>query len=161
MNYDLRDKEERKRFVNYANMLLRKERPIVKLKDETGRTLDQNSYIHVLCRILAVETGVTEYYAKQVYFKEMANPGIFIHATKDRATGKVVKVVKSTAELTIPEASKAIKNLHKWTYETFEGKLILPEATLNDDGSLTFKSDKDKEAYNQARVSTSKYEQDL
>lgn len=33
---------------------------------------------------LAVETGVTEAYAKQVYFKRLANPSVFITTTKDK-----------------------------------------------------------------------------
>ena len=104
MNYDLRksNKESRKKFVKYANSLLRNERSNVCLIDESNRTLNQNSYIHVLCRILAAQTGVTEAYAKQVYFKSIANPDIFINVTKDTLTNQMVKVTRSTTDLTIP-----------------------------------------------------------
>ena len=41
------------------------------------KTLEQNGYLHVLCRIMAMETHVSERYAKYVYFKQLANPEIF------------------------------------------------------------------------------------
>ena len=155
MNYDLSIKEERKRFIQRANMLLKKSRNNVCLKDESSRTLNQNSYIHILCRILASETGVTEAYAKQVYFKEMANSDIFITVTKDTLTGKMVKLVRSTCDLTIPEMRKAITNFRIWAQEN---GYSLPEAIINDDGSMTFASEEDKAAFHQAQIQTSKLE---
>ena len=136
-------------------MLLKKSRNNVCLKDESSRTLNQNSYIHILCRILASETGVTEAYAKQVYFKEMANSDIFITVTKDTLTGKMVKLVRSTCDLTIPEMRKAITNFRIWAQEN---GYSLPEATINDDGSMTFASEEDKAAFHQAQIQTSKLE---
>lgn len=160
MNYDLRrtNKESRKRFVRYANALLKSERSNVSLIDESNRTLNQNSYIHVLCRILAAQTGVTEAYAKQVYFKTIANPEIFVTATKDCLTNQMVSVTRSTKDLTIPEMRKAISNFRMWAAEN---GFDLPEATLSDDGSMSFVSDYDKEAFNQAIIETSSVEQYL
>ena len=40
MNYDLSNKEWRKRFVKYANSLLEKQRTNVVLVDESNRTLN-------------------------------------------------------------------------------------------------------------------------
>ena len=158
MNYDLRNKEERKRYLRYANMLLRKERPNVKLEDDSGRTLNQNSYIHILVRIVANYTGETEYYAKQKYFKEYANPGIFKTVTKDKLTGKMEDVLRSSKELTIPEMRKAINGFKQWVLETFEGKLILPEATIEDDGTVTM-SQEQREGLDKAEVAASKTEE--
>ena len=160
MNYDLRksNKESRKKFVKYANSLLKNERSNVCLIDESNRTLNQNSYIHVLCRILAAQTGVTEAYAKQVYFKSIANPDIFINVTKDTLTNQMVKVTRSTTDLTIPEMRKAITNFRNWAAEN---GYDLPDATIADDGTMSFVSDYDKEAYNQAIIETSKLEQYL
>ena len=155
MNYDLRDKDSRKRFVRYANLLLRNQRTNVALCDESHRTLNQNAYIHVLCRILAQDVGVTEAYAKQVYFKDLANPGLFSTATKDELTGQMVTRTRSTCELTVPEMRKAITNFRNWAAEH---GYYLPEANMNDDGSLVFASDKDKEAFHQAEIKTSQSE---
>lgn len=158
MNYDLSIKEERKKFIQRANCLLKKQRNNVCLKDESNRTLNQNSYIHVLCRIMASETGTTEAYAKQVYFKEMANSDIFCTVTKDTLTGQMVKLVRSTCDLTIPEMRKAITNFRIWAQDN---GYSLPEATINDDGTMSFASDDDKTAFHQAEIQTSKQEQYL
>jgi len=158
MNYDLRDKQDRKRFLRYANMLMKNQRTNVKLVDESGRTLNQNSFAHVLIRIVASYTGETEYYAKQVYFKELANPGIFYVTTKDSTTGKIMRMLRSTADLSIDEMRKAIGNFKWWVLETFDGKLILPEATINDDGSVTFRSEVEKEGFAKAEIEASKNE---
>lgn len=158
MNYDLRNKEDRKRFLRYANMLMRQQRSNVKVVDESNRTLNQNSYAHVLIRIVAAYTGETEYYAKQVYFKALANPGIFFVVTKDSATGKIMKMVRSTADLSIDEMRKAISNFHWWVLQTFDGQLVLPEATIEDDGTVTFRSEAEREGLARADIEASKSE---
>jgi len=153
MNYDLTNKEDRKRFVTRCNSLLKHQRTLVSLEDKSNRTLSQNCYIHVLCRIMASETGTSEYYAKQVYFKEISNPDLFVRVTKDPLTGTMVKTIRSSAELTIQEMAKAITNFRSWAGE--QG-YYLPEANLNDDGTMEFASDKDKEAFHQAEIMTSR-----
>lgn len=155
MNYNLSNKEDRGRFVKRANKLLEKQQTNVCLIDESNRTLNQNSYIHVLCRILAADTGQTTEYAKQVYFKELANPDIFITVTKDAVTNQMVKYTKSTSSLTINEMRRAIDNFRKWAANN---GYYLPEANMSDDGSLSFASDNDKQAFNQAVIETSKVE---
>lgn len=156
MNYDLRDKNDRKRFLRYANALMKNKRANVKLIDESCRTLNQNGYIHVLIRIIAAYTGETEYYAKQVYFKQMANPGIFCTATKDMATGKITDIIRSTKELSIPEMRKAISGFKQWALDTFDGKLVLPDANINDDGSVTFNSKDEEDGFIKAGIEASK-----
>ena len=153
MNYDLSVKEDRRKFILRANSLLKNQRNNVALQDESSRTLNQNSYIHVLCRILALETGVTEEYAKQVYFKRFANSEIFIHVTKDAVTGKMITMYRSVSELNITEMRRAIDNFLKWAADN---GYYLPEATINDDGSMSFKTDKDKQSYHQAIIQTSR-----
>lgn len=158
MNYDLSIKEERANFIKRANILLRKQKDNVSLKDESNRTLNQNAYIHILCRIMAAQTGVTEEYAKQVYFKELANPELFITTTKDGVTGKMVTYHRSTADLTVPEMRKAIARFREWSSDN---GYYLPDASIADDGTLSFASEHDKAAYHQALIQTSKVEQYL
>ena len=155
MNYDLSIKEERKKFLRRANALLKNQQTNVSLVDESKRTLNQNSYIHVLCRILAAETGTTESYAKQVYFKELANPEVFVRVTKDPLTNKMVKTTRSTCDLTVPEMARAITAFIHWAAE--QG-YDLPEASLNDDGTLSFVSQQASDAFHQAVIQTSKLE---
>ena len=153
MNYDLSIKEERKKFIKRANSLLKNQRNNVSLKDESGRTINQNRYIHVLCRILAEGTGTTEAYAKEVYFKELSNKDIFIRVTKDALTGQMVKTTRSTCDLTISEMREAITRFRDWSAE--QG-YYLPEANINDDGTVTFASEEDKAAFHQAQIKTSR-----
>ena len=155
MNYNLTNKEDRKRFVRYANSLLKNQRTLIALEDRSNRTLSQNCYIHVLCRIMASETGTTEYYAKQVYFKELANKDLFVRVTKDPLTGQMVKTIRSSTELSINEMSKAIDNFIRWAAE--QG-YSMPEATTNEDGTVSFNTPDDKTAFEQAEVETSKEE---
>lgn len=155
MNYDLTNKENRKRFIARCNSLLKNQRNNVCLIDESNRTLNQNRYIHVLCRILAQDVGVTEEYAKQVYFKELANPDIFITRTKDPITNEFIKITKSTCDLTIDEMRRAISGFIRWAAENgYE----LPEASLNDDGTMSFGDDHNDAAFHQAEIETSKEE---
>ena len=155
MNYDLTNKENRLRFIRRCNFLLKNQRTNVCLIDESNRTLNQNSYIHVLCRVLAQDIGVTEQYAKQVYFKELANRDIFITTTKDPLTGEFIKITRSTCDLTIQEMRRAIDGFIRWAAEN---GYALPEATLNDDGTMTFNNDENDVAFHQAEIQTSKME---
>lgn len=155
MNYDLRDKQDRKRFLRYANSLMRNQRRNVRLIDESCRTLNQNSYLHVLCRILALDTGVTEKYAKDVYFKGLSNPDIFLTETSDPITGAKIRYVKSTKDLSITEMSKAINNFRYWAEQN---GYYLPDASINDDGEITFKSKDDEEMFRKAEMETSKFD---
>ena len=152
MNYDLTDKDQRKKFIKYANSLLKHQRTLVSLEDKSNRTLSQNCYLHVLCRILAQDIGVTEQYAKQVYFKELANPGIFLTVSKDPLTGQMLKIIRSSADLTIQEMSHAINNFIIWAAGN---GYDLPEAELKEDGTMEFKTQEDKDAFHQAEIKTS------
>lgn len=152
MKYDLTIKDDRRKFIHRANVLLQSQRSLVELSDESGRTLNQNSYLHVLCRILAAETGVTENYAKQVYLKQLACPDIFISVTKDELAGKAISITRSTADLSIPEMRKVITEFRDWAAGN---GYYLPEASVNDDGTLTFTSENDKKAFHKALIETS------
>lgn len=153
MNYDLSQKEDRKKFLRRANMLMRKQRTNVALIDESKRTINQNSYIHVLCRILAEDTGVSERYAKLVYFKELANPDIFVSVSKDPIAGKPIKFIRSSCDLSVPEMAQAITNFLQWSAE--QG-YDLPQASLDEDGQLVFASEEEKEKFHRAQIETSK-----
>lgn len=152
MDYDLRktNKESRKKFVKYANRLLKNERCHVQIIDLSDRTLNQNSYLHILCRILAMETGVTERYAKDMYFKRLANPGIFIQKVQDPLTKQEEEYIKSTKDLTVTEMSKAINTFRMWSEQN---GYYLPDADIDYVGEVTPKTDKDREALLQAEMS--------
>lgn len=156
MVYNLDLKTDRKRFVTRCNILLRKHCQSVNLSDESVRTRNQNCYAHVLFRILAMETGVTEEYAKEVYFKQLANPGTFIRTEENPVTGQEVTYLRSSKELTIVEMSHAIDRLRTWSEDN---GIYLPDAKVKEDGSIEFSTPEDEQAYYQAISETSKVEQ--
>lgn len=153
MNYDLTNPLHRKQFVKRANRLLEKKCKNASLVDESRRSLNQNSYLHVLCRILAIETGVTEKYSKEVYFKIMSNPDIFIREDIDKITGMKVQYIRSTSDLTSDEMSRAINSFRRWSEE--QG-YYLPEANPDEVGNMVFASENDKEAFRQGEIEASR-----
>ena len=155
MNYDLTNPLHRKQFVRRANKMLERKCQNAVLTDESKRSLSQNSYLHVLCRILAIETGVTERYAKDMYFKTMSNPDIFIRDDEDKLTGMRVQYLRSTSTLTTDEMSKAINSFRHWSED--QG-YYLPEADLDASGNMVFTSEKDKEAFRQGEIEASRME---
>ena len=155
MIYNLDLKTDRKRFVTRCNNLLKKHCQSVSLTDESKRTKNQNSYLHVLLRILAMETGVTESYAKEVYFKQLSNPALFIRTESNPITSQEVSYFRSSTELSVTEMAHAITALRDWSADN---GIYLPEATIDDNGELQFASEEDKLAYYQAISETSKLE---
>lgn len=153
MNFDLSVKEDRQKFVLRVMSLLEKGKTNVSLTDESNRTLNQNSYLHVLCRIMANETGVSTDYAKQIYFKKLANRELFCYTSTDTLTGKTVNVTRSTGELTVPQMQQAITNFRNWAAE--QG-YYLPSAFTDDSEKVTFTSKKDAKAFHKAEIELSK-----
>ena len=151
MIYDLTNPLHRKQFVARANKMLQRHCTNAVLTDESKRTPNQNSYLHVLIRMLALETGVTEKYAKDVYFKSYANPGIFIQEIPDPITGEITQTLRSSSSLSVEEMWRAISSFRHWAADN---GYYLPEATLDDSEKLVFKSQKDEQAFKKAELET-------
>lgn len=151
MTYDLSNPLHRKLFVKRCNHLLKKNSGSVTLVDESKRTLNQNRYLHVIIRILAMETGVTESYAKDVYFKRLANPSLFVAEKEDNISGTKVQFLRSTASLTKEEMLRAINNFRRWSEDN---GYYLPSADEDESGELKFSSETDEEAFKQAELET-------
>ena len=155
MIYDLSNKAHRKQVVNRVNGFLRRKTGLLNITDETPRTLNQNKYLHVLIRILALETGVTEDYAKSMYFKRMANPEIFIKKRFDSLTGEEIEYLESSSYLSTEVMSRAIDKFRIWSEDK---GYYLPEAHIGDDGSYEFETEEDRLAFNKGLVETSRVE---
>lgn len=89
----------------------------VDLREITGRTRAQNSYLHLILGVVAMETGNTLAYTKEMYFKRLVNPDIFVQEVNDLYIGKV-QVVRSSTELTVETMSTAIDRFKRWAAET-------------------------------------------
>ena len=153
MTYDLTNPLHRKQFAARANKMLEKHCTNAVLVDESKRTPNQNSYLHVLIRMMALYTGVKEDYAKDMYFKRLANPRLFVKTTTDPITGNQADYCVSSSSLTVEEMSRAISNFRMWAEEN---GYYLPEADVNDDDKLVFKSEKDEEAFKKAELETNR-----
>jgi len=152
MKYDLSIPLHRKRFAYRCNQMLKKRITCVELSDESNRTINQNRYLHVIIRILAMDTGVTESYAKDVYFKQLANPSIFIVEETDTVTGFKVNYLRSTSTLSKQEMSRAINTFRHWAEE--QG-YYLPDATPNEEtDEMVFANEEQEQMFHQAEMET-------
>jgi hypothetical protein len=123
MLYDLRQALDRERFKARANALYAKD-AIVELTEKAGRTGRQNSYLHLLIGVVAMDTGVTLEYAKREYFKRLVNADLFVCEVEDRYRGRI-EVLRSSASLTKEQMVTAIDRFKRWGTEN---GFYMPEA---------------------------------
>lgn len=115
MLYNLSNPLDRERFAARANALLQKG-SVTDLTEKTLRTNNQNSYLHLIIGVIAMDVGVTLEYAKREYFKKLVNADLFIRKQQDRFSGEI-EVIRSSASLTIEEMSIAIDRFKRWAAE--------------------------------------------
>lgn len=84
-----------------------------------NRTLNQNSYLHLILGYYGLQVGYTLEEAKIVYKREI-NPDIYVY----EKNGK--KFMRSSADLDVEEMAKTIDKLHRYAAE--QG-FPLPQAT--------------------------------
>lgn len=89
---------------------------LIELTEKGQRTRQQNRYLHLIIGVLAMETGSSLEYAKEWYFKRLANPELFLRSKEDRFAGQV-EVVRSSTELTPEQMSIAIDRFKRWAAE--------------------------------------------
>ena len=115
MIYNLSMPLDRERFAARCNQQLQKG-SVVDLTEKTLRTHNQNSYLHLIIGVVAMDVGVTLEYAKREYFKKLVNRDLFIRKEQDRFSGEI-EVIRSSADLTIEEMSLAIDRFKRWGAE--------------------------------------------
>lgn len=120
---------DREKFKTRSDFLLEK-RKVVELTEKTGRTLSQNSYLHLLLTILAMDIGESVEYVKQYIFKRHVNHELFVREKIDRIIGSV-EILRSSADLTKEEMTTAIERL-KFFAKTELG-IYLPDALSEHD----------------------------
>ena len=115
MLYDLSKPLDAERFNARAKALAGRG-VVVELTEKTKRTLPQNAYLHLIIGVVAMETGNTIDYCKEVYFKRMVNPALFLRDVNDPLAGKV-SILRSSTDLAKEEMSNAIDRFKKWAAE--------------------------------------------
>lgn len=112
MIYDLSKPLDREKFKMRVNHLFAQGKQ-VELLEKTKRSLSQNSYLHCLLGILAMDQGETIDYVKEFYYKRLVNPDLFILHKDDKIVGRV-EILRSSKDLTKEEMSKSIDKLRNW-----------------------------------------------
>lgn len=113
MLYDLKNPLDRERFKRRCNALFKKQ-GIVELSEKTIRSNQQNRYAHLLMGYLAMETGNTLEYVKEVFYKRTANKDIFVRIKDDELLGQT-EYLRSSASLSQEEFSTSIDRLRDWS----------------------------------------------
>ena len=98
MLYDLSSELQRESFLVRVEQLLTK-RCVVELTEKTFRTRNQNSYLHLLLGVVAMETGNTLADVKEYYFKEICNSDLFHRQHFDKL-GNCIDTIRSSTDLT-------------------------------------------------------------
>lgn len=114
--YNTSDPFEKKQFLAKAEKMAEKG-ALVTLTEKATRTLRQNSYLHLLIGIIAIEAGTTLEDAKETYFKRCANPRIFIRVYHDALLNIDREYLRSTRDLQKWEMSDAIDGFKRWASE--------------------------------------------
>lgn len=123
MLYNNSNPYDRARFLAKAHELADKGE-VTELTCKTARTLNQNSYLHLLLAILADYVGTTEEDVKVTYYKRLINPDLFVRRITDKIYGADREYLRSTRKLSKAEMSQSIDRLKMWA---IENKIYLPE----------------------------------
>ena len=124
MLYDLRNPLDRERFKRRCNALFEKQ-GIVDLSEKTQRSSQQNKYLHLLIGYLAIETGNSIDYVKEIFYKRTANKELYVREKEDGILGKV-EYLRSSADLSKEEMTLSIDRLRDWSSQV--AGIYLPSA---------------------------------
>lgn len=116
MIYNLSDPFQQDLFKSRVNRLYKNKR-LVEVIDKTHRTIDQNSYLHLIVAYFACETGNTVETVKSEFFKRYANYDIFFSGRKK---------ARSSTTLNMEEMSIAIERFKIWAAQV--AGVYLPDA---------------------------------
>lgn len=114
MLFNLRNAYEHERFKAYVNKLYQ-ERAIVEVKKKhPGRTLRQNSYLHLLLGYFGCEYGCSLEEAKVDFYKRTCNRDLFERRTVNKR-GKEITYLRSSADLSTAEMTLSIERFRDWS----------------------------------------------
>lgn len=132
MYFDCSKEEDRKKLMIRIQFLLDKEKKVEITEKREKRTLNQNSYLHLLLSWFGAESGNTLDYVKEEYFKKLCNSEIFLYEKEDPYLGKV-KVIRSSSDIDTKQMTLAIDRFRNWS--SAEAGIYLPDA--NEEQFLT------------------------
>lgn len=130
MKYKTVDQAQADEAFEYLTKLVGQDAVVEVKKINPNRSLNQNSYYHLLLGIFGLEFGWSIEEAKVLHKREVS-PQIFVYEKNG------VKFLRSSASLDTKQMSDAIEQFKKYAAE---GGLYLPDA--NDNEKLLFYSNK-------------------
>ena len=116
MIYNTLEEFDKQRAITRFNWLVSHGKRI-ELKVVEKRSLRQNNYLHLILSYLAMETGNSLDYAKEIFYKRTANREIFVREKDDELIGRT-EYLRSSADLTTEEFSMSIDRLRDWSSQT-------------------------------------------
>jgi hypothetical protein len=123
MIYDLSNPYDREKFKRRVNALYQRQNVVELSEHKPRRTTPQNSYLHLLLGMFAMETGNTLEFVKQEYFKRLVNPDLFVEHRHDKYLGEI-DVLRSSRDLDTGEMTTAIERFRNWSAS--EADIYLP-----------------------------------
>lgn len=124
MRFNLSKKGEVQRVKTRLNFLFKKGATIEIVEKRQQRTRKQNSYLHLILSLFAMETGYTLEEVKQDIFKRDVCKDFFEYRKGDRT------FYKSTSDLDTGQMTLAIDKFRNWS--SVEAGIYLPEANEQD-----------------------------
>ena len=101
------------------------EKKRIKCENLEPKSLGQNAYIHLVFAWVAINTGYTKEYVKEVLFKQIVNPQIFVIECVNEKNGEMYNYIRSWATVTKAEADIAISRFIDYCIE--KGDLAIPQ----------------------------------
>lgn len=114
MIFNLQNEYDIPKFKEYVNKLFQEKAVIEVRKKLPNRTLAQNRYLHLLLGWFANETGYSVDEVKLDIFKRLCNKEIFEKEIINKK-GEVIKVLRSSADLTTGEMTLAIERFRNFS----------------------------------------------
>lgn len=113
MKFNTAIKEQKAEAFRYFMRLANKRQIIEVKKVSPGRTLNQNSYLHLLIGYLAAEVGDEPEVIKDVY--KMVNKATYFR--EHEVFGVKFKSARSSADLSVDEMTATIDKFRAWSAE--------------------------------------------
>lgn len=114
MVFNLKNEYEVPKFKEYVNKLFA-ERSVVEVKKKhPGRTIAQNSYLHLLLGYFASEYGCSMEEAKLDFYKRTCNTDLYERQAVNKK-GRQVKFLRSSSDLSTAEMNLSIERFRNWS----------------------------------------------
>ena len=124
MFYDANKPIDVQRAIVKFKHLIEKKKTFELTQKKEKRTLNQNSYLHLILSFFALEYGETLEYVKLEFFKKLVNKQIFEYERINVKTGEIRIDYRSSASLNTKEMTDAIERFRN--YSSKEAGVYLP-----------------------------------